>query len=164
MEQKKIKVPVEPLFVGEDYNSALTDFERNMKRIENDQEALEQMAEGKFIRSIGVNAFGLCNWDKIYQGTEVPLHAELDPGFDLSPSLISYHQISKSANFTVSFNSEGFEHIKYLPDDDNIFIATAPGNKVSVIDSKTFFFSFKQKKGPGKNHSTAYPHRGRSGD
>ena len=145
-EENTINVPVEPVYIGKDFDVAMNDFKRKMQRLENDQEALKAAAEGKYIRSIGVNSFGLFNWDKIYSGNKKPLLANFESGFDLSPSLIAYHQISKSANVILSHNSSSIKNTMYLPNDDNIFVATAPGNKVSYISSKAFFKAINNTK------------------
>ena len=132
-------IPVETVLLGEDYKNELADFEAKMARIENDQEALAAMEEGKFVRSIGVEAFGLYNWDKIYNKNALPIIADISTDINISNNLIRLHQISKSENLLVSFSFNEAKSLRYYPNCDNHFIATAPGNKVSVLHSKDFF-------------------------
>lgn len=139
-------MPITPALTGANFDKAMANFNKQMEKVKNNQEALDAISQGKYVRSISIPSFGIFNWDVIHKSDREPLMASFDFGLDISEEFCSVFLISQSDNSIVNYSTDNFSKFSYNPKVDNKIIATLPDNKVAVLSGSDFIKQVDQKK------------------
>ncbi|MDW7694410.1 hypothetical protein R9C00_06645 [Flammeovirgaceae bacterium SG7u.111] len=142
---KKIDFDVAPVLAGNNYKTALKEFEKKRKKFDKAQkkrivEEKRMATEANMLRSLRINGFGIYNIDRIhYIKNPVVCRAsfELDQNiFQMENT--SVFLVTGDQRAVIRFDAKNQEKFYFDPKAENRIVAVLPDNKMAVFGSSDF--------------------------
>ena len=143
--EKSFRTKVCPVLSENNYEDALSDFEKKnekyqtaKKAMETERQRLEQEAD--LLREFRVNDFGIYNWDVWKNPARILVNAqfEFDTDFDADINAVSIFLVTGSNRSVVRYTPKTYNRFSFDPKQENRLIAVLPGNKVAVFEAEDF--------------------------
>lgn len=129
------KLYAQPVFIGDDYADAMSQFDSNMKAYEKEwatkQDEINRLiSDQKFMRTSMISGMGIYNYDRIFKRDDIMF---VKAGFKVNetPDFKVKKVYLVSNNTDVIYYNEGrFDKFGYIPSDNNTVVAVLPNDKI----------------------------------
>jgi len=126
-------IQITPVLSGENYENAMQIFKKREQEFNEAQERIRQFQnEEKFLRAAAINSFGIFNCDRIFRDENaLMVQAKFNiEGNTNNRTRIFY--VIKNQNVVISYYSASTYNIGINPENDNVFVAILPDNKIAI--------------------------------
>jgi len=140
----------QPVFLGSDYQMALSLFEKknmayNAALDEKKAEINRVLADQRFLRTSNISGMGVYNYDRLWHNSEAIF---VDATFKVNQ--MKDYQVQKvylvsNNNDVIYYQPERFSKLGYIASDHNTLVAILPGDKIAKFNLDNAQFRDKEK-------------------
>jgi hypothetical protein len=144
--KRKFSISVTPILEGEDYDKAMTKFQKKKANydklvVQRKQEKSRLVAQADLLRSFPISGFGIYNCDRFLNMPDiVTINAKVEfpEEFYMDPSKTVIYQVTGDNRAVLTRMGHDFPSFRYPASDRNFLVVILPGAKVGIVDDKAF--------------------------